>query len=71
MGGRKLECMGMVTSRLPCQHQLSRLDPMFVVIVPRGTKLDILCSFIVRKYSFHAFVELQGKSCNVFRSIEL
>ena len=41
------------------------------VIIPGGTKFDVLCSTVVREYSLQAFVELLGKSCNVFRGIEV
>lgn len=41
------------------------------VIVPRRPKLDELRSIVIGEYPFQAFVELLGKSGDIFRGIEL
>ena len=61
----------MVTGELPRQHQLSPLDPIFGVVVPWRTELDVLCSRVVKEYLLQTFIELLGKGCNILRGIEL
>ena len=51
-----------VSSGLPCQCQLSRLDSILGVVVPWRTKFDVLDSSFVREYSLQAFIELLGES---------
>ena len=60
-----------VTGGLPSQHQLSRFDSMLGVVVPRRAKFDVLYSFVIREYSLRPFIELLGKSSNIFGGIEL
>ena len=50
--GVSINVRGTETGGLPCQHQLSHLDPMFGIVVPWRTKFDVLRSAVVRKYSF-------------------
>ena len=68
--GCEWEDAGREASRLPCQHQLPCLDPVFWIVVPRRTKLDILHSIFVRKYSLQAFVKLLSKGFDIFGGTE-
>ena len=57
-------------SGLPFQRQFPPLDPVCGVVVPRKAKFYVLRPFVIRKYSFQAFIESLCKRCDVFRRIE-
>ena len=55
---------------IPCQSQLSSVNPLPGVVVPHTAEFDILRRSIIGKHSFQTTVELLGEGCDIFRCIE-
>ena len=54
----------------PCQCQPPGPNPILSVMVPRGTKFDVLGPLIIRKNSLHPLVKFLRKQVQVFGGVE-
>lgn len=55
---------------LPRQCQLPGLDPIFRIVVSRGTKFNVVCRLVVRKGLLYLFIKLLGKHCQIPGGVE-
>ena len=55
----------------PCQRKPPGLDSTIGIIIPQGSKSDVLSCLIVREDPLYPFIELLGKCPQVLRGVEL
>ena len=62
--------VGKAGTGIPSQHQPPGLDSIVGIIIPRGTKFEILRRLIIRKDLLHPSVESLGEFFQILGSVE-